>query len=1075
MASPTQRSIRDVGSPQSSTSLQPEHGSYDERSRRSSSAHRFRPRRGSAASTISVGSIGGSLDISAQNRSAISTLLQPPIVRTGLAPYPSALASSAQKQPTAKDIPPVTLTNIPDIDTSSLANYLSQVGPLYQAFQRSKSEPDGGPSLFRKDKEAEKRDEFVELLEKGLRKNSQLPVVASRQNSFAPASPADSPQGRRRSSPNPKRNPLAVAPLSTIPNVYFEENFHLENPRTFDIVSERSEVIRQPEKSIANGSPQVGRKALATNAILQEKLSWYMDTVEVHLIGAISTASTSFFAALGSLRELQQEAADSVEKIQELRGDLQRLDKEMALGGLNVVAMRQKRENLRKLGQATKQLQQVVDDVQVAEDLVQDGKLDLALAQIKGTEKLMAGGIDPDDDAPRQPSGPSSLLDLRGMKALDTVKRALDSLRYRAGKGFEDRFLDALLADLRSHVELVPHSETLQRWAAASQRSRGDGIKPPSMPKYMVPTEQLRTNLKLALDGLAKSKQTSAATTALRDAILREMKALIRKHLPSSSDDDTESVTSTSTRGGRHMTQSDKSTVLARNLRALDQDDAEGLFINVYTAVSEALRRLGVQVKILLDVTSDISSPPPTAPLKSPVANPSMPSMGEQLTNPGTPVSRRRLLQEELNQALDMSSLLGQAVDVAQAQITKVLKVRTEQSTRLPLERFLRYFTINRLFADECEAVSGRSGASLKGVINQQIDSFIQIFSDAERQRIATSLDSDRWDAVDFSAEDEVILGRILQGMTSDPPAWIEGRLVWEGPGASQANGSVSEPPETNGNGKEKVRSAVIDEQKYLLVVSIKTLLRGLQNFQIFIACVPGMTTEISTAMLDYLKLFNSRTTQLILGAGATRSAGLKNITTKHLALASQALSFLITLIPYIREFVRRHSPSPGNLLPEFDKLKRSLQDHQSGIHDKLIEIMSGRASFHIKAMQKIDFDEVGKLNQDEASAYMDTLTKDTNTLHRVLKRHLPELAVQMIMNPVFESYREQWSDAFRNTRVITSSGKERLLRDAELFETKLNKIDGFGDIGINIIDIVKSKPVESSEPSKPDPPAEEK
>ena len=965
-------------------------------------------------------------------------------MRTGFAPYSSALAASAQKQPTSKDIPPVTLANIPDIDTSVLTSYLSQLGPLYKAFQKSKLEPEGSPTLSRKDKEAEKRDEFVELLEKGLRKNSRQLVTYGRQNSLTPASSADSPRIGRRSSGTPKRNPLAVAPLSTIPAVYFEESFHLENPRIFDIVSERSEVIRHPEKPAANGSAHVGRKALATNAILQEKLSWYMDTVEVHLISAISTASSSFFNALGSLRELQREAAESVAKIQDLRGDLGRLDNEMALGGLKVVAMRQKRENLRKLGQAIRQLQQVVDDVQIAEDLIQDGQLDTALAQIKGTEKLMAGGIDPEDDAPRQPNGPSSLLDLRGMKALDAIKRALDSLRYRAGKGFEDRFLEALLNDLRSHVDSVPHSETLRRWAASSQRNRGDGVKPPSMPKYMNSNEKLRTDLKLALDGLAKSKQTTTATSALRESIMREIKVLIRKHLPSSSDDDNESITSTSTRGGRHMTQADKSAVLARNLRALDSDDAEALLVNVYTAVSEALRRLGIQVKVLLDVTSDISSPPPTAPLKSPLKSPSLPSVEAQLSGQDAPLSRRRMLQEELNQALDMSSLLGQAVDVAQAQITKVLKVRTDQSTRLPLERFLRYFTINRLFADECEAVSGRSGALLKGVINQQIDGFIQIFADSERQCIATSLDSDHWDAVDFSTDDEVVLNRILQAMTSDPPAWTKGRMVWEGPATSEANGEVLSSAETNGSGKEKIRSATIDEQKYLLVASAKTLLQSLQNFQTFIACVPGVTSDISTAMLDYLKLFNSRTTQLILGAGATRSAGLKNITTKHLALASQLLSFLITLIPYIREFVRRHSSSPSSILPEFDKLKRSLQDHQSGIHDKLIEIMSARASFHIKAMQKIDFDEAGRLNQSEASSYMETLTKDTNTLHRVLKRHLPEISVQMIMKPVFDSYRAQWSNAFRDTRVTTAAGKERYLLNCLGSRTWLIRVLGY-------------------------------
>lgn len=62
----------------------------------------------------------------------------------------------------------------------------------------------------------------------------------------------------------------------------------------------------------------------------------------------------------------------------------------------------------------------------------------------------------------------------------------------------------------------------------------------------------------------------------------------------------------------------------------------------------------------------------------------------------------------------------------------------------------------------------------------------------------------------------------------------------------------------------------------------------------------------------------------MVLGAGAMRSAGLKNITAKHLALASQSLSIIIALTPYIREFIRRHlSQKQAVMLTEFDKLKR--------------------------------------------------------------------------------------------------------------------------------------------------------
>jgi vacuolar protein sorting-associated protein 54 len=43
------------------------------------------------------------------------------------------------------------------------------------------------------------------------------------------------------------------------------------------------------------------------------------------------------------------------------------------------------------------------------------------------------------------------------------------------------------------------------------------------------------------------------------------------------------------------------------------------------------------------------------------------------------------------------------------------------------------------------------------------------------------------------------------------------------------------------------------------------------------------MAVEIMQKLVELLKLFNSRVCQVILGAGAMRSAGLKNITAKHL------------------------------------------------------------------------------------------------------------------------------------------------------------------------------------------------
>lgn len=818
-----------------------------------------------------------------------------------------------------------------------------------------------------------------------------------------------------------------MTPLSTIPQIYFDDDFHLENPRIFDVVSEKSEVVTPPktpgkdgrfENGAVVGPAPTGRKALATNAILQEKLSWYMDTVEIHLISSISTASKSFFTALGSLRELHSEAADSVKRIQVLRKDLQKIDREMALGGLKIVNLRRRRENVRLLADAVSQLQEVVQSVSRCEELVENGDIEEAADSLEEVERLMAGetvfgspaGVDSHEH-------PRKAIDLRRLKALEGASDDLAQLRTRIGMGYESRFLNDLLGDLRQHVENVPLEVTLQRWGSSFQRQRGvqrSGVT--VSPAYMTFDDQLRSRLHTQLTGLARAHHTTAAATSFKTAVLREMKSLIRKHMPSSSDDDNESMVSVSTHRSSQLSQQEKSSILARNLRALDAEDAYAMLARVYTGISESLRRLSVQVKVLLDLASGLGS---NSVLKSP-RSPHSPNLDSAAGfGASSQTAATIMAQDEILQVLDMSSLLGQAVDIAQSQVNKVLKVRSEQTSHLPKEEFLKYFTLNRLFADECEAISGRSGTALKTLVGNQIRDYIARFGDKQRHSIVEVMDADRWDARDFGETENTILSRILDASTKDIEAWVDASKIWLSQDKPEGNTLENT---TNGSGKDKVRSAVVDEQKYILSESAVAMMRSIEEFQFLMANIPSMIQDIAPGLLESLKLFNSRSSQLILGAGATRSAGLKNITTKHLALSSQALSFIIALVPYIREFVRRHSPS-SPLMGEFDKVKRLYQEHQSGIHEKLVDIMSGRSSVHVNAMKKIDWNASGS---STVNPYMETLAKETGTLHRVLSKHLPDMTVSMIMDPVFNSYREQWTKAFDEVTIHTENGKQR-------------------------------------------------
>lgn len=123
---------------------------------------------------------------------------------------------------------------------------------------------------------------------------------------------------------------------------------------------------------------------------------------------------------------------------------------------------------------------------------------------------------------------------------------------------------------------------------------------------------------------------------------------------------------------------------------------------------------------------------------------------------------------------------------------------------------------------------------------------------------------------------------------------------------------------------KKNSKHLYIESTPFFTVPATSAVLALLTDYLAVIINLGILTTDTMSRIIEFLKAFNSRTCQVVLGAGAMRSAGLKNITAKHLALASQSLSIMIALVPYIRETFRRHlSSKQAVMLIEFDKLKR--------------------------------------------------------------------------------------------------------------------------------------------------------
>jgi vacuolar protein sorting-associated protein 54 len=86
-------------------------------------------------------------------------------------------------------------------------------------------------------------------------------------------------------------------------------------------------------------------------------------------------------------------------------------------------------------------------------------------------------------------------------------------------------------------------------------------------------------------------------------------------------------------------------------------------------------------------------------------------------------------------------------------------------------------------------------------------------------------------------------------------------------------------------NGSSSSKHIRIEDRTYFTVSATADVLGLLLDYLKVIINLSMLTTDTMGRIIEFLKAFNSRTCQVVLGAGAMRSAGLKNITAKHLGM----------------------------------------------------------------------------------------------------------------------------------------------------------------------------------------------
>ncbi len=269
----------------------------------------------------------------------------------------------------------------------------------------------------------------------------------------------------------------------------------------------------------------------------------------------------------------------------------------------------------------------------------------------------------------------------------------------------------------------------------------------------------------------------------------------------------------------------------------------------------------------------------------------------------------------------------------------------------------------------------------------------------------------------------------------------------------------------TTVSGRDKMTDAEVEGARYKVVWSCLLLLEMVMDDVACAAHFQTLATNVVGKISELFRLFNSRSTHLVLGAGAIHSAArLKSINAKHLAIVTQCIALVLAILPHIRAALMAQLPvKQHSLLNDFDKIKGDYSEHSEKILSKLVSIIGGIVEHSLAPkISQTDFDARAKNAKKLESAvdccsFLESVISNTKKMHQVLNVMLPVDLLQDVFSRIFAYLDHKVPSLFKNavnsekqhasvlkfSMPCTHDGKMQMIKEVELMAKTLNSLSG--------------------------------
>lgn len=730
--------------------------------------------------------------------------------------------------------------------------------------------------------------------------------------------------------------------LDSIPKMFFQSTFSLTNPETF------SSLYPWLPKTILQESmqPNVAKNNNHSVKLLQEKLSHYLDIVEVQIARQIALRSDVFFHAMLSHDALMEQLSTTGMAVKVLRDKINFTDQVLVRGSLRPMKSVQQKQNYMAVFSKLK-LMSVVHQTQPT-------------VQMLLSTSDFAGALD---------------LISTTQEVLDKELQGIHSFRH----------LGSQLAELEKVINKMMQTDFV-RYATS------DLNRPLDDREIDVLEEERLVSM---IFGMLRQGQHSFPET-YRDESCVTIKALVKQtvaEMVSKADSaDTESYLRR----------------LAEQMRLLGFAEWLDLLKQIFRNLLKILHRIQSVVAVMIDAVDVAAGKAccPNSPLHE--RRKDIPEVSNMAVTVDGDLNGVLSEDDHTKLKASLSGVMGFVCDQADDRCAKVFTARGKDAffESLSCSEFVLISRAVEEFVQSCEKLSGRRSTQLQLSLQCQANSFISRFHNERKTKLGLLLDKERWRQADVPFEFQHLVDSL-----------------------THSSGILGIPKRIPQNGDADSKRArdylCVNGEKFVVIGTVLMLLKMMFEYCQFVSDVPCVAVDILTRLVELLKLFNSRTCQLILGAGALQISGLKTISTKNLALASRCLQLVILLICKTRDhFEKFLIGKHQNRIRQFEQVLKVYSDHIDEIFSKLLSIVE-----HEFTNQFVTW----AVKPPVPSNCFSIICKQLVKLHEAIAEVFPPDQVHHLYVVIHAAFKRQLRDRLQKLNVSNDGGPKHGLVTSEL------------------------------------------